>query len=434
MTASVILFLSVLNLAPLAAFGSTYASWQSVLINGASPGLRSGHVGVTDLGSDAAIFFGGHAGDLVGLSDVWRFSFHGQFWTILSPSSDNVSRTIPGGRFDHCGASCSAAPSSRVSAFAVFFGGASNSAGGLWDDIWSLSFGPSSTWSQLRTTSAARPSPRASSACACVNSSALLVFGGRDRDGLKNELWRFDLRLRTWSKLANGHRPVVGACMVAASETQILVFGGFDSSNIATGDMWAISPWGSINSTASTWQQVSTDVQVPARGFHGCVKRDVLQGGQNTAVVEIAGGLGPSGGSSNLIADFWHCTLSPQSSALAALTGNCVQVILKTETPVFCSHCMMVQVAGNVLIHGGQGAGQRTLGYTVLIDTSVPTANFIQYPGEMPPPRSGAFLTYYTENGGSSTETKSVLFMHGGLGPGDAPLGDTWLFYSSLGR
>ena len=168
MTASVILFLSVLNLAPLAAFGSTYASWQSVLINGASPGLRSGHVGVTDLGSDAAIFFGGHAGDLVGLSDVWRFSFHGQFWTILSPSSDNVSHTIPGGRFDHCGASCSAAltsPSSRVSAFAVFFGGASDSSGGLWDDIWSLSFGPSSTWSQLRTTSAARPSPRASSAC-----------------------------------------------------------------------------------------------------------------------------------------------------------------------------------------------------------------------------------------------------------------------------
>ena len=438
MTTPIALFISVLTLAPLSAFASSYASWQNVIINGASPGLRSGHVGVPDPGSDAAIFFGGHAGDLVGLSDVWRFSFHGQLWSSLSPSIGSASRASPGGRFDHCGSTCAGPPSAQgVSAFAVFFGGASNASGGLWGDVWSLSFGSSPAWSQLQTTSAfaSRPSPRANSACACVNASALLIFGGRDRDGSKNELWRFDLRLRTWSRLANGPRPVVGACMVAMSESQILVFGGFDSSNIATGDMWSVFPSGSMNSTSSAWRQVLTDVPVPARGFHGCIKRDQLQGGQRTAIVEIAGGLGPSGGSSNLIADFWHCTFLPQASALAALSANCVQVRFKAEAPFFCSHCMMVQIAGNSLIHGGKGAGQHTLGSTVLLDTSVVAANVVQYPGVAPPPRSGAFLTYYADSSDSSTDAKnSVLFMHGGSGSGDATLGDTWLFYTNVGR
>lgn len=370
--------------------GVAFSSWESIAPSGPSPGYVTGHAGVADHGSDAALFFGGHNGQNPATNDLWRFSSHGKSWEKLH--SDSV---LPAPRQDHCGATCA----SRSESQALFFGGATIG-GGLLNDVWSLVLGANSSWRVLRPSSGDQPSPRKNCACVCIGASLLIVFGGKDAEGVNGELWAMTIESRSWSLLqstSTAPGPLFAPCMHALSSSSVFMFGGMNSNNVASSDVWILS----VNTSAKpkhppsiSWQHAQAQPSPAARAFHGCVGIPDFSEQETSSVVHIHGGVG-SGETrnDNILQDFWSCNVVSKDSSAAI---QCRPVAFSSPLPL-CSQCISVIMANIVLVHGGLGLGAQVRGETSLLHLSDSQVETVLHPGEEAPvSRYGAVTVVFT--------------------------------------
>jgi hypothetical protein len=393
--------------------GVAFSSWESIAPSGPSPDYVTGHAGVADYRSDAALFFGGHNGHNPATNDLWRFSFHGKSWEKLHTNS-----VLPTPRQDHCGTTCASSEESR----ALFFGGASVG-GGLLNDVWSLSLGAISSWRALSPSFGDQPSPRKNSACACLGSSLLVVFGGKDARGVNGELWVMSIesssswRLMLSTLLAPG--PLFAPCMHALSSSTVFMFGGMNSNNVASSDAWVLSVNTSTQPSIS-WQHAQAQPGPAARAFHGCVGVSAFSKQETSSVVHIRGGVGlGETRNDNILQDFWSCSVVWKDVSAAL---QCRPVAFASPLPL-CSHCISVIVDNIVLVHGGLGLGAQVRGQTSLLHLSDSQVETVLHPGEeAPASRYGAVTVFFTHINGAK-----CVFIHGGTSTDDIVLADTWI-------
>ncbi len=406
-----------------------FSSWTEIRASGPSPGYRTGHVGVPDHGSDAALFFAGHDGEYNAFSDVWRFSFHGKFWEKLSV---RASSSAPPARYDHCGASCSSKFGSR----ALFFGGASANSS-LLNDVWTLKLNADSSWVQLNPSSRSSPSPRRNSACVCLGVSYFLVFGGRDIRGAVSDLWIMNLDSNAWNLLTSSSAlapgPLFASCMHTLSSTKAFVFGGINSKNVASSGAWVLDVAANNSSTpqvqpsSAQWEQLNLKPNLQARGFHSCIGPPVSITDRSADLIYIRGGIG-SGESrnDNILDDFQSCRVIAKGLVSEL---HCRPALFTSALPL-CSECISVMVSNIVLVHGGLGRGAEISGKTALLYLSDMRVENVFNPGEPAPvARSGAVIEHFTH-----VEDNQYIFLHGGIDSQDDLLSDTWLFKVSTAK
>jgi hypothetical protein len=403
---------------PASTFAYDFSSWREIPANGPSAAHVTGHAGVADYSSDAALFFGGHHGDSSQpTDDIWRFSFHGKSWEKMHSNSSN-----PSSRYNHCGTTCISDSESR----ALFFGGAMGN-GSLLNDVWALKFGLSSTWQKYSPSSNVEPSPRTHSACACLDATALIVFGGRDFRGANNELWMMNLFTMEWIFLQSSStlKPVssFGSCIFALGTSTFFVFGGFDSDNSALNDAWVIH----VNTTQSlqpevAWQMLEARSNPPARGFHSCISSNAMSDN-----FYILGGIGSGDPrNDNMLQDMWTCTIVSKAEAH---DFKCRSLVFASPMPL-CSQCIYVMLANIILVHGGLRVGGEISGETTLLHLSDMKIYNVMHSGqEAPMARSGAVILHFF-----NTDGMKYLFLHGGSDQNNMLLSDTWLHDISSGR
>lgn len=399
---------------------NAFSSWTDIAPSGPSPGYVTGHAGVADHGSDAALFFAGqngHSPSIV-INDLWRFSFHGKQWEKLQSSS-----AAPSPRYDHCGTTCFSDVDSR----ALFFGGASHN-GSLFNDVWALSLDVNNNWLRLDPSQHAGPgpSPRKNCACVCLAANHFVVFGGQDARGVNNEVWTMNLLSKSWNLLqpsSASPSPLFGSCMYVIGDSSVFVFGGMNSNNVASSDAWILNlnvSSDKLNDQSVSWQYLQARPGPSARAFHGCVGTSSSEA-QASSVVHIRGGIG-SGESrnDNILQDFWTCSLI-QKDSLTAL--QCRPVVFASALPL-CSQCISVMISNIVLVHGGLGIGAQVRGQTSLLYLSDNQVETVMHPGEAAPSaRSGAIITHFVH-----IDSTKYIFLHAGSDSNNSLLADTWLF------
>ena len=211
-----------------------------------APSGREGAAMVND-GSGGVLLFGGYSGSTL-LNDTWYWS--GTAWSQIT--------TLP-----------AATPAVRANAAIAFsgskvvlFGGACGlpvatttcylNDSWTWDPV-------AKAWTSVQvdtaTPSAAQPTRRLGSSLAKDSSGKLLLFGGRDAGGYRNDFYTFTGS--NWT-LRTGAGPAVRAFASMATDAsgQVILFGGYDGATYL-GDTWK---W-----YASAWTQVSTLAQPSPR-------------------------------------------------------------------------------------------------------------------------------------------------------------------------
>jgi N-acetylneuraminic acid mutarotase len=148
----------------------------------------------------------------------------------------------------------------------LVFGGADTS--GSHNDLWSYS-AASNGWGQL-TPSGSLPSTRNSHTAVWDKAdSRMLVFGGSDGSTHLNDLWSYQAATNSWVRLAPGGTPPsarIGHTAVwDEARSRMLVFGGADSSG-PRNDLW------SYEAASDGWVQLAPTGAVPsARSRHAAV-------------------------------------------------------------------------------------------------------------------------------------------------------------------
>src|SRR5262249_22295197 len=138
-----------------------------------------------DLNTDWMIFIGGWDG--LPRSDIWALSLeHGGWLRVEAAGEEPPGRSLHAIAFD------------SIHRRALVFGGTnSNTPLGyppsLPSDVWELSLSPEPKWRKLEPLGAG-PSPRrGATAVYDSNENRLLVFGGLDSIGLRNDIWSLTL-------------------------------------------------------------------------------------------------------------------------------------------------------------------------------------------------------------------------------------------------
>jgi hypothetical protein len=201
------------------------------------------------------------------------------------------------------------------------------------------------------------------------------------------------------------------------------MFGGMNSNNVASSDVWILS----VNTSAKpkhppsiSWQHAQAQPSPAARAFHGCVGIPDFSEQETSSVVHIHGGVG-SGETrnDNILQDFWSCNVVSKDSSAAI---QCRPVAFSSPLPL-CSQCISVIMANIVLVHGGLGLGAQVRGETSLLHLSDSQVETVLHPGEEAPvSRYGAVTVVFTHVDG----TKCV-FIHGGTSTKGHIFADTWI-------
>jgi len=201
------------------------------------PEARFNHAMVYDQISGQIILFGGSKDLDNYLDDTWSYNILNNVWTERYPSQRPYSRG---------GHSLVIDP---IFGFVILFGGEDTK--GCLDDIWFYDV-PNGDWNNLGLANSLAPRSEHS----MVYDSArgqIILFGGRGRDGLLNDTWSFDVKLKKWTELnpSNPPSPRFGHAMVYdSSRDRIIMFGGANNDRCLD-DTWSYDPitnsWTELN-------------------------------------------------------------------------------------------------------------------------------------------------------------------------------------------
>jgi hypothetical protein len=106
----------------------------------------------------------------------------------------------------------------------------------IFNDLWTFDL-DAYIWSQI-SAKGSIPTPRYLHAYA-VEGNTLVVWGGKDKTGLKNDMFIFNALTETWTELissSSNPRPAKGACLVLKN-LSIYLFGGRTDSDISN-ELW----------------------------------------------------------------------------------------------------------------------------------------------------------------------------------------------------
>jgi sugar lactone lactonase YvrE len=266
---------------------STWSSdtwiWNGTTWNQASPSAspteRSNMTMVFDAAHGNDVLFGGLV-DGTASNDTWIWN--GTNWAQASPSAEPSARYSYSMVYD--------AAHGQV----VLFGGV-DLFGSYLNDTWVWN---GTTWTQLSP----GPGPTARYGGGMVYDPALgevIMFGGISAGGDLNDTWTWNGS--TWTQVSSSANPSLredpNGVAYDSAQDQVLLFGGFDSSNTSLADTWEYGPaqnFGSINvcsgsTPAPCSNTLALTFNFPASTAIGSIKV-VTQGTQNLDFTQANGG------------------------------------------------------------------------------------------------------------------------------------------------
>jgi SdrD B-like domain/Galactose oxidase, central domain/Kelch motif len=267
--------------------------WTQLFPAGTPPSIRYGHTAIYDPVRDRMVVFGGYPGQ----NDVWALSLAGSpTWSQLAPTG-----TPPTPRYHH------AAIYDPVRDRMLVFGGIDGS--GYLSDVWELSLAGSPAWNPILPSNP--PSGRYEPAVIYDPvRDRMVVFGGVDASGFRNDLWVLPLAEPTsWNELTPAGTPPSARNGTSAIydpvRDRMLVFGGEDVGGVHN-DVGALSLAGT-----TAWSVLAPSGSPPSpRRLHAAIYDPV----RDRMVVSC----GYDGGSFN---DAWALSL-PGSTAWSALVAT----------------------------------------------------------------------------------------------------------------
>lgn len=229
-----------------------------------SPTVRAGPAVVWD--GSRLILFGGNDG--VHENDLWWYNPTTNVWTQKIPSGDVSS---PGQRsyarivWD----------GNRV----IMFGGDSGT--GFYNDLWFYDPGMNSWTEKISQGAAGSPSGRLDHALAW-NGSNVVLFGGRDSSSYRNDLWWYSPSTNTWTEKipqdASGSPSSRVSPGGAWDGSELIIFGGQDSSGQYKHDTWGYNP---ANNSWTEKLPASTPTETAGHLMEWDGRRVTKFGGQN---------------------------------------------------------------------------------------------------------------------------------------------------------
>jgi hypothetical protein len=227
-------------------------TWSRLVTTGTPPSPRYRHTAIYDPNGDRMIVFGGNDGSP--RNEVWSLSLDGEaHWTLLTTSG-----TPPSPRSFH---TSSYDPSRHAM---IVFGGQD---GTYRNDVWTLSLTGTPTWSSLSPAGILPPARESSAALYDSQRDRLIVFGGWDGTGLRNDLWSLSLvDPPAWTQLfPDGDIPAPReshAIVYDSMRDRLVLIGGYSTLDRAV--VWGIA-WGSLVAVDSPPRPSGTAIHLAAR-------------------------------------------------------------------------------------------------------------------------------------------------------------------------
>lgn len=249
-------------------------------------------------------------------------------------------------------------------------------------------------WRAVRVGSA--PPGRWGHTLSCLNSSALVVFGGCGADGLLNDVFVLDLDEQepTWREVAGrepagdgeeaggggGQRPRPrswhSSCTLDGSK--LVVFGGCTDSGRLLSDTFLLD----LEAEKPTWREIPVNWSPPSRLGHSLSVYEDRK-------ILMFGGLATSGPLRLRSSDAFTIDLSEDSPSWRYVTGSTLPggaTAAGTAPPPRLDHVAFGVAGGRVLIFGGSIAGLNSASQVYLLDPAAekPMWRVLDLPGQKP--------------------------------------------------
>ena len=174
----------------------------------------------------------------------------------------------------------------------------------LFNDVWGMSLGPSPTWTQLTPTGTKPAARHGHNTIYDPVRDRLIVFGGRDVIGRRNDVWQLSLSgTPAWLQLTpSGTPPTPRSDATAIYDPvrdRMIVFGGFDGMPTWKGDVWELT------FSPLAWNQITVLGGPTARSRHAAIYDPVNDG------MVVFGGWDGTGHWTN---DVWNLSLAGSPS------------------------------------------------------------------------------------------------------------------------
>lgn len=283
--------------------------WEKWTPSGSTPGARQEHTAIYDEGGDRMVAFGGTDG-VSGYNDVWALDPTTRTWSLLFAPPIEYEGTLeeaawPGPRWAHTAiyADDPTLPYPRM----VVFGGQDGT--GLRNDVWTFDLGTLG-WQHLSTSGPSPPARRDHTAVFDRAFNRMIVFGGMDGSLPSqplDDLWILDLNTNAWAQVTLTPRPSKRAHHVAVfnkEDSRMIVFGGVGVINaLQLRDVWALGL-----ATPASWTQLSpAGLGAAERMGHGVAYDD-----RRNRMVFVGGRFEPLRGLENFN-DTWAIQWDPPS-------------------------------------------------------------------------------------------------------------------------
>jgi N-acetylneuraminic acid mutarotase len=222
-------------------------TWAGLDTGGNPPSARALHSVVYLSDAGKLLMFGGYNGSVY-LGDTWAYDVAADSWTDLAPSGN-----VPEARDGH--SLVYDASNKKVYLFGGWNGAKEFSDTWVYDPA-------ANTWTELRP---AGDVPVARDSQAMVfepKTGKVVLFGGWNQTTDFGDTWLYDPAANTWTEASPaGEGPssrALSQMVCEASTGKVMLFGGGNSGNVATADMWVYDP------AANTWAQIAPAGTLPA--------------------------------------------------------------------------------------------------------------------------------------------------------------------------
>ena len=141
--------------------------------------------------------------------------------------------------------------------------------GSIRNDLWYLTTGPYDPfWTLITPSTSPGPSGRYSHD-AIQSAGKLWIFGGLTQEGLKNDLWYFDIPSNTWSQIENNGPSARESATAVVFKGSMWLFGGIDVKN-QSDEVWKLDlpDLQSENAESDAWRLLDSGTGPNGRRFH----------------------------------------------------------------------------------------------------------------------------------------------------------------------